>query len=133
MERTEEQKVCQAPIKVMLGAQEYAIKPLVIRDARAWRGKLVEVLSRIPQHLSVTTDTPERFSEAMTVLLVRNPDEVADLFFSYARDLPRADIEATATDAELAAAWEQLAEVAFPLAGSLMRILAPSRAPSTSP
>ena len=121
MERSEEDKVLQAPVTVTLGGERHQIRPLVIAESREWRRKVAKTIARIPQYTNVTTDTPDQFGDAIEAMLVAMPDEVVDLFFAYARDLPRERIEQTATDAELAAAFDKVMEVAFPLAQSLAR------------
>lgn len=118
--RTEEEIVAQAPITVTLGGKPYEIKPLVIRDSRKWRTKVVEVLSTLPAYAKVTTEDTELFGEAINAMLGVMPDKVIDLFFAYAEDLNQEEIEAVATDAELAVAFEQVVELAFPLANSLV-------------
>lgn len=120
MSRTEEEKVAQAPLKLILGGKEYEVKPLVIRESRAWRQKLAKTLGMLPQYTGITTDTPDRFKEALDAMLVAMPDQVVDLVFDYARNLNREEIEATATDSEIAHAFEQIVEVAFPLARSMV-------------
>jgi len=123
MERTEEQKIVQAPLLVILGGKEYQVKPLVIKDSRVWRQNVVKVLSSIPQFMGVTSDKPAEFGVALSAFMVTKPDEVVDLFFGYAKDLNREEIEAAATDAELAKAFDQVVEIAFPLSQSLIGTL----------
>jgi len=123
MERTEEDKVVQAGIKVVLGGVEYSIAPLVIKDSREWRKGVVSLLSSLPQYTDVTTDTPDEFGDALNAVMVALPDKVTDLFFLYAKDLNREEIEETATDTELAKAFEQVVEIAFPLAQSVTKTM----------
>jgi len=123
MERTEEDKVVQAGIKVVLGGTEYSIAPLVIKDSREWRKGVVSLLSSLPQYTNVTTDTPDEFGDALNAVMVALPDKVTDLFFLYAKDLDREEIEKTATDTELAKAFEQVVEIAFPLAQSVTKTM----------
>lgn len=118
--RSEEQKVTQAPVVVILGGKEYKITPLVIRDSRVWRSEVSKALGMLPQYAKVTTeDPPEMFGKAIDAMLVVMPDLTVDLFFSYAKELDRDEIEGIATDSEIAKAFEQLVEIAFPLAQSL--------------
>lgn len=120
MARTEEQKVCRAPIIVTFGSNEYEIQPLVIRDSRVWRAEIVDILSDLPKFAKATTDKPDEFGDALQALLIKMPDTVIDLFFKYAKDLKREEIEAIATDEEMAEAFEQVVKLAFPLARSLV-------------
>ena len=119
MERTEEEKVARAPLMVKQGGKEYGIAPLVIRDARIWRQKVVDVMTSLPPNIDVTSDTPDAFDALLKVLLVTMQDTVLDLFFAYAKDLDRKEIEGIATEEELAEAFSRVVEIAFPLARSL--------------
>jgi len=118
-DRTEEDKVLKAPVTVTLGGKAYEIAPLVIAESRKWRARFIKILQEYPQYAQVTTDTPEKFNSALHNLLVAMPDEVIDLFFDYARNLDRQQIESEATDEEVAAAFEQVVKLAFPLVTSL--------------
>jgi len=119
MERTEEDKIVQAGIKVILGGREYEICPLVIRDSREWRQKVIKLIAPLPELVNITTDDTKGFGEALTQLLVTIPDQVASLFFDYAKDLNREEIEGVATDAELRDAFAEVIKIAFPLAEAL--------------
>ncbi len=119
MARTEEDKVFRGPITVTLGGEEYEIKPLVIRDAREWRQRFAKLVGQLPSYANVSTDDAQGFGSAVTALLVSTPDQMADLFFSYAKEIDREQIEAVATEEELAKGIEQIMGVAFPLVRSL--------------
>ena len=123
MDRTEEEKVACAPIVVILGGIEHSIAPLVIRDSREWRSKVIQLIAPLPQLVSTKIDTPEDFGQALTAMLVTMPDQVIDLFFDYAKDLNREEIEGIATDAEISKAFEEVISVAFPLAESAPKVL----------
>ncbi|GAG91869.1 unnamed protein product [marine sediment metagenome] len=118
-ERTEEQKVAQAPIVVILGGKEYSIAPLVIRDSREWRQKIVALIAPLPGIVGVNTDDADGFAAALTQLCVTMSDQVIDLFFDYAKDLNQEEIEAVATDAELRDAFKEVMKIAFPLAEAI--------------
>jgi len=118
--RTEEDKIFQNEIVVILGGKEYKIKPLVIKKSRKWRATFAKVLGTLPRYTGVTTDTPEKFMGAINAMLVGMPDEIVNLIFQYAPELNREEIENKATDKEMAKAFEQIVEVAFPLAQSLL-------------
>ena len=117
--RTEEQKISQDPIQVILGGKEHDVKLLVIKDSREWRKGVVKLLASLPQYAKADTDDPVAFEEAMGALLNGMPDTVIDLFFEYAKDLKRSEIEAVATDLEIAEAFKKVVDVAFPLVGSV--------------
>ncbi len=121
--RTEDEKVTQAPIRVVLGGQEYEIKPLVIRDSRKWRAQVVELLNELPAFANLDTEKPEEFSQIIQSFLQTMPDKVVDLFFGYAKELDRDAIEGVAIDADIVKAFGQVMEVAFPLASSASGML----------
>ena len=117
--RSEEEKLAQAGIKVVLGGKEYSIKPLVIRESREWRAKVIKLIAPLPDYIKVTTDKVDDFEKVLTLMMVDMPDQVLDLFFDYAKDLDRKEIEDTATDAEMRDAFTEVVKVAFPLASVL--------------
>jgi len=121
--RTEEDKIVQAGIEVILGGVEYDIAPLVIRDSREWRKKVVSLVAPVAQIAGTSSDTPDDFEQALTSLLVTMPDKVIDLFFEYAKDLKREDIEAVTTDAEMSQAFKEVIAFAFPLAQNVPEVL----------
>ena len=122
--RTEEQKVARAPIVVILGGKEYEIAPLVIRDSREWRRKIIGLIAPLPKLVDVTMDKPEDFERALNQMMVTMPEQVIDLFFEYAKNLDREEIEGIATDTEMAKAFEEVIKVSFPLAESLPKVMA---------
>lgn len=121
--RTEEQKLVQAGIKVILGGREYEIRPLVIRESREWRAKVIKLIAPLPEYAKVTMDSEEDFGKVLTLMLVTMPDQVVDLFFDYAKDLNREEIENKATDEEMTKAFAEVVKVAFPLASALPKTM----------
>ncbi len=121
--RSEEDKLAKASIPMIFGGKTYEVSPLVIRDSRAWRKKLAEVIGGTSQHFGVTVENPELFGQALNVLVVANPDAMIDLVFQYAPELDREVIEAEATEAEFSTAWAQILQVTFPLARSMMETI----------
>ena len=119
-ERTEEQKVTQEPIKVVLGGVVHEVKPLPIKLSRVWRAEVVNALATLPQYAKVTTDDADLFKVGLEAMLVNMPDLVVDLFFLYAKDLNKEEIEEVATDMELAKAFEAVIAIGFPLVTSLV-------------
>jgi len=121
--RTEEQKVSQANIEVILGGKKYEIAPQVIRDSREWRKKVIALIAPLPSLVNITMDEPEDFERALTQMMVIMPDQVIDIFFEYAKDLDREEIEGVATDTEMADAFLEVVQVAFPLSQSLPKVM----------
>ena len=123
MKRTEEEKLTQAGFKVILGGKEYDVAPLVIRDSREWRKKVIELIAPLPTLALTSLDTPEGFGQALSSMLLEMPNEVIDLFFDYTKDLNRPEIEAVTTDEEMAKAFMEVIAFAFPLADSPAEVL----------
>ena len=117
--RSEEDKVAQAPIMVSFGGKEYPLKPLVIKESREWRKQFAGVLKGLPLFVNAI-DTTKHFEQVINGMFMDVPDQVVDLVFAYAKDLPREEIEAIATDDDMAKAFEAIVEVAFPLARSMV-------------
>ena len=126
-ERTEDQKVFQEPIEVMLGGKKWAIKPLVIKYSRPWRKKVVDLIAELPKYTEVDTSKPDDFAKSLKMLMVESQDMVIDLFFEYAKDLDRNEIEGTATEKEISDAFEAVMTLAFPLSQTLPAVMGPPK------
>ena len=124
-ERTEEAIITMSDFDVILGGETYKISPLVIRDSREWKKKVIDLIKPLPGMINKTVDTehPEEFGDVLGQMMIEMPEQVLDLFFGYAKDLDREYIESVATDMEVAAAFEAVVKVAFPLASSAPKIL----------
>ena len=129
-QRGEEQKVFQEPIKVILGGREHEVKPLVIKYSRPWRKKVIDLIATLPKYAKVDTDKPDEFEQAVKLLMVESQDTIIDLFFEYARELTRDEIEEIATEAEIAIAFELVMNLAFPLSETLPAIMEPKKSQS---
>ena len=105
MKRTEEDKVVQAGIVVILGGVEYSIAPLVIRYSGEWRKKSIPLISFL---IGYSHKAPEKLEEAITELFTTKTDEILDSFFEYAKDLDREEIEGIATDGEVILAFMEV-------------------------
>ena len=119
VERTEEEKVFRDPIKVILGGREYEVAPLVIKYSRPWRKKVISLVGTLPKYASVDTNKPDEFAEALNILMVKSQDDIIDLFFEFAKDLDREEIEGIATETEIAVAFQVVMALAFPLSETL--------------
>ena len=119
IKRTEENKLFHDGVKVILGGEEYVVKPITIRKDREWRQKLSALMATLPKHVKVTTDEPEKFGNSVKALLVSLPDQVTELFFDYAEELDCKELEEVATGVEVAAGFQQVVKLAFPLPQAL--------------
>lgn len=123
-QRTEEQKLTQAPLNVTLGGKDYEVKLLSIKASAEWRRKAADAVCAVRDYAGMASDEKtasdgEAFAKSIRGLMSLSQDEVVNLFFAYARDLPRDIIENEANEQELAVAFDQVVEVAFPLGRSL--------------
>ncbi|HUT68928.1 MAG TPA: hypothetical protein VMW86_10340 [Dehalococcoidales bacterium] len=121
--RTEEDKLLQAPLVMTFGGKSFNVAPLVIKESRAWRREVIDLLKELPKFAGATTDDADLFQSALNGLLVNMPDKVIDLVFSYCKSLDRDEIESMATDAEVAAAFDKIVAVAFPLVSSIGKVM----------
>ena len=122
--RTEEQKIARASVSVILGGKEYEVKQLTLNESRVWKQQVAKLLTEGFKQTKVSSSDPEKFSEALLVFMIDAPNALVDLFFSYAKDVNREEIEEIATEAEISVAWEKVREVAFPLAQTLVQTMA---------
>lgn len=118
MQRSEEDILSKAPIKVRLGDSEYDIKPLPILKARQWRTKLTETMKSIVSDMSVE-QTATNIGPAMTAALVAFPDKVSDLVFAWSPDLPVEKVLAEATEEQMTIAYSKIMVLAYPFLAPL--------------
>ena len=102
MERTEEEKLTQSPLKVILGGKEYKVAPLVIKYSGEWRKKSLPLIAFL---IGYSRKSEDEMLDAITELFTTKTDEILDSFFEYARDLNRDEIESIATDGEIITAF----------------------------
>ena len=121
--RTEEQKLMQTPAIVKLGGKDYEIKPLPIILASPWRKKFVGLLMEGDDLSLVTSDNPKKFQEALADTLLKKPDELMDLFFEYAKDLDKNEIENIASSIEILTALEEVIAFESPFLGMAARVI----------
>jgi len=111
MERTEEDKITQGGITVILGGIEYKIAPLVIRYSGEWRKKALPLIGSLLKYsrlISSDTDDTSGLEKSVIELFTTKTDEMLDSFFEYARDLDREEISNIATDGEIILAFMEV-------------------------
>jgi hypothetical protein len=118
--RTDQQKVAQTAIEVKFGEETFRVKPLTIEYSLPWVDKVVKVLVGVIP-LADMSSSDARWGEAIGQYMVQRPRELIDLFFEYARDLDRPEIEKKATSAQIVAAFEGVMSMESPLLGMAMR------------
>jgi hypothetical protein len=141
-ERTEEEILAQAPIKIALGNETYDVKPLRIKAARKWRSEVIGTVKEVAAQMQVPAENTPIFLNGLGFLFLQFPEKLADLFFAYAKDLNREEIEGDgekgATEEQLACGFGQIMQVAFPFVKELQAMnstihLAGSIPPSARP
>jgi hypothetical protein len=117
-ERSEDEIISRAPIKVTLGSAQYDLKPLPILKAREWRTKLIEVMQTIVGDMSAEQSTIT-MGPALTAALVAFPEKVADLVFQWEPVLPAQTILEEATEEQVAVAFATIMRFAYPFLAQL--------------
>jgi len=113
--RTAEDKVLQEPIRVTLGGAEYTIPLLPYIEAKEFRKQYLKLLKHMAPLSDKDKENPADVLEMLSLMGEQMPDECVDLFFVYAKSLPRQHIEETATEPELQVAVGEVFRVANPL------------------
>jgi hypothetical protein len=114
-ERTEEEILSRAPIKLTFGGRQYEVAVLPIRKAKLWREKLVESVKGIAELLNAKTNGhDDNFFAGLGAALVNYPEELAKLIFLYGPDLPKEEIMEATTEDQLNLAFSKIMAVAFP-------------------
>lgn len=117
MQRTEDQIISRAPIKVILGETAYEIKPLTITKQQAWRQKLATDMGLIVDTFSGKVKSAADFNCGLRAAMFEAPEKMAQLVFDYAPYLPKdviLDEEKGATEEQLAGAFDSIMTLAFP-------------------
>lgn len=124
MQRTEDQIMSKAPIEVTLGATQYQIKPLNIGPQREWRalvassvGEIVDGMDKVDPGMGVS-----QIGYGLTATLVKFPEKLADLLFSYSPELKECEaaIIAEATEEQISSAFGKVMQVAYPFVTPLV-------------
>lgn len=126
-----ETKTKNRDVMVTLGGQEYAIKPLNIRQSRAWREQFANpfqaVIGVLQNAGRIELTNPGDLGALLSQvggLLLGSMDLVIDALFAYSPEL-RADEDAildNATDEEAVAALWEVLKLAYPF-GSILQTL----------
>ncbi len=115
-ERTEEQIVSVATVRVTLGGSTYELKPKVINEAARWREKLLNRVAPLFTALDVKPDDPESFSIALQALLLNFPDLICELTCDWSDGIrDNLDkIKEEATDQEMVTVFTAVLSLAYP-------------------
>lgn len=114
-DRTTEDKMNGAPVKVTLAGDEYEIYPLPRAAAREWRKKDEAFQRRgLEAASSQATQLDKDAIDKMMELQYGDPDAIAELLLEYAPNIPRDVVWDKATDAEVFSAYMECRMLANP-------------------
>jgi hypothetical protein len=120
--RSESDMLAMRPITITLGKNSYIVELLNNKKAAEWRDKLYNALGPLVSGFDFSaidlTSTHDQVSAAMSAKLsqelIAYPQNLVDLLFAYAPNLPAETIREEATDEQICLAFSQVAEVGYP-------------------
>lgn len=112
--RPDEEAVLGAPLKVQLGGEIYSIKPLPYAKSRAWRKAWFDWVRRSTEFDANRKSGGDEWLAANMDGAGKLGDDRVDLFFGYARQLNRKQIESVASYAELKAGFNKILAIERP-------------------
>lgn len=115
-ERTEEEILIGAPLKLRFAGNEYDVPVVSRAKARVWREKLIATAKEISE-LGVSVDG---LGTAFTAF----PDKQAELVCAYATSVARDEIMENATEEEIVIAFSSISSVSFPFLRQLSMLKA---------
>ena len=133
-EKRSESDILQKTIKVRFGQKEYEIPVRRMKHSAKWRAEYFERTKEISSAMLVENlddkgELNRRVGNALMAALLKFPEKIPELVFSYAPDLPREQIEAEAYDEDFSLAFAKIWQVAFqPFLASLGTMLEMQRA-----
>lgn len=108
--RPEAEQVTRAGFPVSMGARSFILRPLSIKQSKAWKAQFAEVIDGLGSTMNLeVTDLAAVMSEVST-LMSGSDDLILDLLGEYSSEIAaaREEIESTATSGD---AWDALMEV----------------------
>jgi hypothetical protein len=126
-------------LKLTFGGKEYRVPVLRMREAAKWREEYVKRTQLVAASMPMNADekAPDFAKTMGTALLhglLKFPEAIPELVFSYAPSLPKEEIMANGYDQEFTSAFRAIWGVAFqPFLASLGMALETGRAQSPSP
>ena len=112
-DRSEEDILLQQ-FEVTLADKPYTIKMLPMGPQFEWRKKVVPLFTGGLSQGDINTDNPAEFQTGLASILIEAPEKLLDLFFEYARELDREEIENTATEEEVGVAFKKIVARVLP-------------------
>jgi len=131
-QRTDDQILSLAPLEVQFGTKQYPIPLLRINDSRNWRSQFIEATMMVSDEMKKDAGGIDSFMKGLGFVLVQFPEKVMELVRAYAPGLDWKTIEQEATDEQLAKAFSEIIEIAFPFQGALRKMTAMGAVAATS-
>lgn len=138
MEKRSESDILLKTLKLTFGGKDYEVPVLRMKDAAKWREAFFvrtrEVAESMPANVDeASPDVNKVISRGLMNALLRFPEAIPDLVFSYAPSLPKEEILAEAYDQEFTSAFQAIWRIAFqPFLSSLGMALETGRARASS-
>lgn len=119
MQRTESDILTKAPVKITLGEKEYQVKPLTIGPAREWRALVMGTMKTTLGAFGSDVN-PQNMAPGLSAAMIAFPEKLLEIIMAFAPYLPKEEIEASATDEQLAVAYGKVMALGFPFLAPLM-------------
>lgn len=123
--RTDEQKLKHAPLTLQFGDKEYAVKILTMGKAAEWREKFTAEMEVINESFTspVAGATAKAVANGFTAAMLRFPEKITEMVFLYAPYLDSKSILDECTDEQMATAFSNIWEVAYPFLAHLGNVM----------
>ena len=126
-----ESDVLLKELRLTFGDKEYTVPVLRMRQAAKWRQQFFERTQEISaamiieNHMLLEQDKLNKaVGRSLMGALLQFPEQIPDLVFSYAPDLPKEEVMEAAYDQQFTRAFSQIWQVAFaPFLSSLGTVL----------
>lgn len=108
------------PVSFLLGGRPAMVRPLTMRESRAWKALLAEKLSATVASIVASAESWETTLNAFSGMT----DEMLELLLAFDLDHTlgsKDDVEELATPAEITRAFTEVVQTAFPLPGDLWK------------
>jgi len=118
LEERTHSEVLQKTLSLTFGGKKYSVPVRRMKDAAKWRAEYFSRTKEISaamivDNLNDKAELNAKVGNALMAALLKFPEKIPELVFSYAPDLPREEIEDEAYDADFSMAFAQIWQVAF--------------------
>jgi len=134
MEQRDDSDVLLKVLHLHFGDKQYDVPILRMKASAKWRQEYFERTKEISASMIVDSvgdngELSKQVGNALTAAMLKFPDKIPELVFSYAPDLPKEEIMEIAYDDDFSHAFSMIYKVAFqPFLASLGTVLEMQRA-----